>query len=77
MDLGIYESLITQSLYQRLNQLNTNRYFILADKKVDVEEAVYFLSLHLAQAISNALKQIRGAKTELVSKQIEVSNSIL
>ncbi len=77
MDLGIYESLITQSLYQRLNQLNTKRYFILADKKVDVEEAVYFLSLHLAQAISNALKQIRGAKTELVSKQIEVSNNIL
>lgn len=78
MELGIYESLITESLKQRLSELDPNQFYIADQKKIDAEEAVHFLSLHLGKAISNALKLIKTDKKELlVEKQIEISNNLL
>lgn len=47
MKLGIYESLITEQLKQRLAELDRKQYFIADDKKLDSEEAVFYLSAHL------------------------------
>lgn len=78
MNLGIYESLITQALQKKLSVLDHHRFFIAEDKKLDAEEAVYFLTAHLSTAIANALRLIKVDKKELlVSKQIEISNRIL
>lgn len=77
MQLGIYESLITNAIRKRLSHLDQQQYFVMADKKIDTEEAIHFLSFHLIRAISNALRQIKTNRPNLISKQIEVSNSIL
>lgn len=77
MELGIYESLITHSIRSRLSHLDRQQYFVMADKRIDTEEAIHFLSFHLINAISNALRQIRVNKSELLSKQIEISNNLL
>lgn len=78
MELGIYESLITDSLKQRLEKLDRNQFYIADQKKIDTAEAVHFLSLHLGNAITNALKLIKVDKKELlVEKQIEISNNLL
>ena len=77
MELGIYESLITEQLKQRLAQLDRKQYFIANDKKLDTEEAVFYLSAHLNKAIANALKVIKVEKDLRVTKQIEISNNVL
>lgn len=78
MELGIYESLITEQLKQRLAELDRKQYFIADDKKLDSEEAVFYLSAHLNKAIANALKAIKVEKKDLlVAKQIEISNNLL
>lgn len=78
MEVGIYESLITEQLKQRLSELDHNRYFVADDKKLDTEEAVFYLSNHLLKAIGTALKLIKVGKNELLlSKQIEITNNLL
>lgn len=78
MELGIYESLITDSLKQKLNSLNLKEYYIADYKKLDSEEAVRFLSMHIARAISNALSLVKSEKKDLlVSEQIKITNKIL
>lgn len=78
MEVGIYESLITESLQSKLNSLDRNQFYISDDKILDKEEAVYFLSNHLSRAIQNALKMIKVDKNNtLLNQQIKVSNNIL
>ncbi len=78
MELGIYESLITEQLKKRLSELDGNRYFIADDKNLDAAEAVFYLSAHLNKAIANALKVIKVDKKDLlVAKQIEITNNLL
>lgn len=78
MNLGIYESLITDTLKNRLDSIDRNEFYIADHKKLDADEAIHFLSLHLGGAIKNALKLIKADKKDmLVSKQIEISNNIL
>ena len=47
MELGIYETLITNSLQHKLAQLDTHQYYIIDDKKLDAEEASQYLGRHL------------------------------
>lgn len=77
METGLYESLITSSLQEKLSHLDPGRFFIADQRKLDTSEAVHFLSLHLSQAITGALSLISENKELLVSRQIEVANSIL
>lgn len=78
MDLGIYESLITDTLKNRLDHIDRNEFYIADQKKLDADEAVHFLAMHLGIAIKNALKLIKTDKKDLlVSKQIEITNNIL
>lgn len=78
MDLGIYESLITDTLKSRLDTIDRNEFYIADQKKLDADEAVHFLAMHLGAAIKNALKLIKTEKKDLlVAKQIEITNNIL
>lgn len=78
MNLGIYESLITDALKERLDVIDRNEFYIADQKKLDTNEAVHFLTMHLGKAIKNALNLIKSEKKDLlVSKQIEITNKIL
>ncbi|AYO58858.1 hypothetical protein CO230_04165 [Chryseobacterium sp. 6424] len=78
MNLGIYESLITDALKNRLNDIDRNEFYVADQKKLDSDEAVHFLALHLGAAIKSALKLIKAEKKDLlVAKQIEITNNIL
>lgn len=77
MELGIYETLITETLRERLNNLNKNQYYIADHKKLDTAEAIHFLSLHFNNALKNALNLIKVEKKSLVSTQIDITNKLL
>ena len=47
MDLGIYESLITETLKSRLDHIDRNEFYVADQKKLDADEAVHFLAMHL------------------------------
>ncbi|MDR2224103.1 MAG: DUF3427 domain-containing protein [Flavobacteriaceae bacterium] len=76
MQTGIYESLITESLKNRLEKLSSNYY--IEDKKIDVEEATFYLTKHFMNALSKAFDVIKGVKKEeQLSFQIEVINKLI
>lgn len=77
MNTGIYESLITNALREKLEKIDTKRFYIADQKSLDIEEAIHFLSLHLTHAFRNALKEIKIEKKFLVNKQIEITNKLL
>lgn len=76
MITGLYETLITESLRIKLNTLDKRVYF-LNESKIDKQEALRILSLHLQRAISNAFNQIRVNQDLLLEKQIEISNRLI
>ncbi len=79
MELGIYETLITTSLREKLNKLDKNQFYVADQKKLDAAEASVFLSKHLSEAIFKALQIIKQDKEglALLDKQIEITNKIL
>lgn len=77
MEIGIYETLITNSIKQKLDELQKENIEIIQGKKLNPEEAVYYISLHLIKVIKKALNLISAKKNLLVSKQIEISNNLL
>ncbi|GAB3012591.1 DUF3427 domain-containing protein [Niabella terrae] len=76
MITGIYESLITASLRNKLASLDRNRYF-LNEMVLDKEEAVRVLSMHLQSAIAKAFNGIKTHSGSSLEKQIEVSNRLI
>lgn len=78
MEFGIYESLITTSLKQKLEKLNPQEYFIVDEKKLNPEEASQYLGRHLNKVISAAFKQIKDKKeVSKVESQIQIVNKLL
>lgn len=78
MEVGLYESLITAQVKEKLARLDRNLYYIADEKQLDQEEAAYYLSSHLSRAITRAMHLIHTDKAELrIAKQIEISNSLL
>lgn len=76
MNLGIYESLITESLSVKLNSLPGQTYFI-NKTAIDKEEAIRVLSIHLLNSIQKAFQNIREKKDLRLERQIEVSNRLI
>lgn len=77
MQTGIYESLITESLRKRLDQLSQECYYV-EDKALDKEEAVFYLTKHFTNALSKAFDVVKGVKKEeQLSYQIEVINKLI
>lgn len=76
MNLGIYESLITESLSVKLNNLPEHTYYI-NKTAIDKEEAIRVLSTHLLNSIQKAFQSIREKKDLRLERQIEVSNRLI
>src|SRR5690554_6798097 len=80
MKIGVYESLITEALKEKLEGLDRERFFVADQKGLDKAEAVHFLSLHLQKAFQNALnaiKSVKGEQGSVVKQQIEITNQLL
>lgn len=78
MEVGLYESLITEQIKEKLAKLDRRQYYIADEKALDLEEAAFYLSSHLNKAITRALHLIQTEKKELkVAKQIEIANKLL
>lgn len=77
MELGVYESLITETLKEKLSELDTNKFLIADEKQLDKEEAIHFLTLHFTKAFKTALSLIKSEKKNSVSAQIEITNKLL
>lgn len=74
---GVYESLITETIKERLSSLDRNQFFVADDKQLDKEEAIHFLTIHFTKALKNALNLIKADKKKFVSRQIEITNKLL
>ena len=70
---GIYESVITNALNEKLQELGEN--FKISCEKIDSEESVSILALHLSKLIATSLSLIKGE--EKSKKQAEFCNKIL
>ena len=46
MEIGLYESLITAQIKEKLVFLDRSKYYIADEKQVDAEEAAFYLSSH-------------------------------
>lgn len=77
IELGVYESLITDTLKEKLSVLDGNKYFVANEKQLDKEEAIHFLTLHFTKAFKSALNLIKADKKNFVSRQIEITNKLL
>src|SRR5690554_5136998 len=80
MKIGVYESLITEALQEKLKGLDRDQFFVADQKALDKAEAIHFLSLHLQKAFQNALnaiKSIKGEQGSVVKQQIEITNQLL
>jgi len=72
---GIYESLITKSISNKLNALDHDNFWL--DKKMlDNEEACYLLSIHIQKVFQYALKILQEQKLDVL-KQIEFCNELI
>lgn len=71
---GIYESLVTQLIFEKIESLERDAFYI--NKSVlDKEEAATILSKHLASTIKNALNYIKGK--DQLELQIKIANKII
>lgn len=74
MQQGIYESLITQIIQQKLEKLE-NEVFYVSTTKIDKAEASRVLTKHLSSIIQSALDSID--KSDAIELQIEIANKII
>ncbi|WP_298145068.1 DEAD/DEAH box helicase [Flavobacterium sp.] len=74
MKEGIYEELVTKLVFQQINELNKDNFYINTSK-IDKQEASLILAKHLSQTIKHALDFV---KTEdQLERQIEIANKII
>lgn len=71
---GLYEQLINKLIASRLNELDTNQFYI-KDTILDKQEAAKILTQYLSNVIKTALSIFSGEQT--IEKQIELSNKII
>jgi hypothetical protein len=73
-ELGIYEQLVNKLIANRLELINSEKFFIKSTT-LDKEEASKYLSSYLSETIKFALSEIKDENKTL--KQIELSNKII
>lgn len=71
---GIYESLITRLIEQRLTELETTYY--IERQAIDPAEAAQILSRFLTQVLYSALESLPNSE-DRIAKQIEMSNALV
>jgi superfamily II DNA or RNA helicase len=74
LKLGLYEQLINNLVAKKLEDFDTNKYYI-KETILDKEEAARFLSKYLSDVIQVALATIKDENK--IEKQIEISNRII
>lgn len=74
MQHGIYESLITQIIHQKLEELDKEVFYV-STSKIDKAEASRVLTKHLSSIIQSALDSID--KSDAIELQIEIANKII
>ncbi|MGY3211942.1 DUF3427 domain-containing protein [Mucilaginibacter sp. HD30] len=72
--LGLYEQLMNKLIYNKLQLLNTDHFFIKTSL-LDREEAARYLSGYLSELIKFSLASLKG--DDRVFKQVELSNKII
>ena len=70
---GIYESVITHALEERLNRITEN--FVVETNQLDSEESSFALALHLTKLIANSLASIKG--DDRSQRQAQFCNRLL
>jgi len=74
MITGIYEEIVTQLVKNKLDNLDSSKFYI-KEVPIDKAEASEFLSIHLSQSIKYALSLLKGEN--VIELQIEVANKII
>lgn len=73
---GVYETLISEAIKERLDEKAAKGYFI-AKEKIDSADSNSFFANYLAEIVSNILKDVRKTKTdETIAEQIRRVNEI-
>lgn len=70
---GIYESVITNALQERIDRLADN--YKVEKKQIDSEESSFSLALHLTKLIANSLASING--DDRIQRQAQFCNQLL
>ena len=70
---GIYESVITRALEERLNRISDS--FDVEKNQLDSEESSFALALHLTKLIANSLASIKGDDKK--QRQAQFCNQLL
>lgn len=74
MQQGLYEQLINRIVFSKLENLESNSFYV-KESEIDKSEAARLLSQYLAEVIRFALNLIAG--DDSIEKQIELSNKII
>ncbi len=74
MQQGLYEQLINRIVLSKLENLESNSFYV-KESEIDKSEAARLLSQYLAEVIRFALNLIAG--DDSIEKQIELSNKII
>lgn len=73
---GVYETLISEAIKERLDETSANGYFV-ATEKIDSADSNSFFANYLAEIVSNILKDVKHAKSdETITEQIKRINEI-
>ena len=73
MTHGIYESVITHALEERLSRISDS--FEVEKKQLDSDESSFALALHLTKLIANSLSSIKGDDKK--PRQAQFCNQLL
>src|SRR5438105_873489 len=71
---GIYEHLVTQKVRAGLDEIDSD---LVQLGSLDPADAYQALTRHIADLISNALRQVGGDGPEAISRQIAMANTIV
>ena len=74
LQFGIYEQLINNLIYEKLNDFKNDK-FLIKRTEIDKVEAARYLSQYLCNLIQSALIQLTGE--DKLTKQINLSNDVI
>lgn len=74
MNEGVYESLVTKLVAQKLNELDRETFYVQT-KAIDKSKASQFLAKHLSSCIQLAFSLMKGK--DQIEKQISLANKII
>lgn len=76
---GVYETLISQAIEERLQAYSSDRYYYISKEDIDSADSYQMMADYLAEVVSGILKQYfqENDKSRTISAQVDVVNRIL